>query len=234
MSHKPFLDRMKHMILNQKTQGIIAPSTHAERISIQQKSPSAPHIVDVNESQGYLSGQLLVATPVINAGCFQKSVVYIFAHNHDGAMGVIVNQPLETVHFSSLVEGLHIPDSALHKEIPVYYGGPVDRARGFVIHTSDYKREHTLTCQGDVAVTASSGILEDIMMGRGPRKSALIVGYSGWAAGQLEQEIEQNSWITVPSSANLVFECENEFKWATASKSLGVDMNFFSTTVGHA
>lgn len=192
------------------------------------------HIMDVASKPGYLAGQLLVATPVIDSGPFQRSVVYIFAHNNEGAMGVIVNQPLELVHFSSLVDGLKLPEGAENREIPVYYGGPVERSRGFVIHTNDYTKDYTLATHGEVSVTASSSILNDILEGRGPSKSALVVGYAGWTPGQLEQEIDQNSWIAVPAASNLIFDTEDDLKWATASKSLGVDMAFFSTVAGHA
>jgi putative transcriptional regulator len=230
---KTFLDRMKHMMLTSKQTSEITTST-SEHIVLNTKQPLAPHILNATAEQGFLTGQLLVATPVITTGCFHKSVVYIFAHSAEGAMGVIINQPLDLVNFATLVEGLNLPENAVNKEIPVYYGGPVDRARGFVMHTSDYHKEHTIHAGGDISVTASAMILDDIMLGKGPRKSALIVGYSGWSAGQLEQEIEQNNWINVPASAELVFDTDNEFKWISSSKSLGIDMNFFSTTVGHA
>ena len=201
-------------------------------ISIKSPIPTAPQVLDA--STGFLAGQLLVATPVIESGCFQKSVIYVFAHNTDGAMGLIINQPLELVNYASLIEGMELPADAKAKEIPVYFGGPVERARGFVIHSNDYQKDHALYRYGDLAVTASSAILHDLVAGNGPTKASLIVGYAGWDAGQLESEIEQNSWISVPASAELVFGTENELKWATASKSLGIDMAFFSTAVGHA
>ena len=194
----------------------------------------APQILDVSANAGYLAGQLLVATPVITTGCFQKSAVYIFAHNDEGAMGLIINQPLELINYGALLEGMDIPKEAADRELPVYYGGPCERARGFVLHSNDYQRDFTLARSGELAVTASSGILTDIMNERGPSKAILCVGYAGWTAGQLEAEIESNSWITVPASHELVFGTDDELKWATASKSLGVDMAFFSTTAGHA
>ncbi len=196
---------------------------------------SGPHILDVSASTGYLTGQLLVATPVLSTGCFQKSVVYIFKHNDEGAMGIIINQPLELINYSALLEGMDLPKEATDRELPVYFGGPVERARGFVLHSNDYNRPAvTLARNGDLAVTASSTILTDIMNGKGPKNAVLCVGYAGWTAGQLEAEIEANSWITVPATHQLVFSTDDELKWATASKSLGVDMAFFSSTVGHA
>lgn len=203
-------------------------------IALNANELSTPQILDVSANTGYLTGQLLVATPVLNTGCFQKSVVYIFQHSNEGAMGLIINQPLELINYSALLEGMDLPKEAGDRELSVYFGGPVERARGFVIHSNDYDRKFTLARHGDLAVTASSTILTDIMNGKGPSDAVLCVGYAGWTAGQLESEIEQNSWITVPATHGLVFGTDDELKWATASKSLGVDMAFFSTTVGHA
>jgi putative transcriptional regulator len=203
-------------------------------ITLSSKTLLSPNIIDGTAQSGYLAGQLLVATPVIDGGGFQKSVIYIFAHSAEGAMGLIINQPVERINYASLLEGLDLPKDAGAKEIPVYSGGPVERARGFVLHSNDYHRDFTLARGNELSVTASSAILNDIVEGRGPRHAALIVGYSGWSAGQLETEIEANSWISVPATEKLMFGTENELKWATASKSLGIDMAFFSTTVGHA
>ena len=129
---------------------------------------------------------------------------------------------------------MDLPKDSAAAQIPVYFGGPVERTRGFVVHSTDYYRDFSLARSQELAVTASSAILGDIVAGNGPKHAALVVGYAGWSAGQLEAEIEQNSWISVPASEKLMFGTDNELKWATASKSLGIDMAFFSTTVGHA
>jgi putative transcriptional regulator len=195
----------------------------------------APQVIDGRTSpQGYLAGQFLVATPLITGSCFHKAVIYVFSHSEDGAMGLILNQSLETVQFSALVESMQLGDANVAREVPVYFGGPVDRNRGFVLHSSEYFQDFSLVRHGDIAVTASSAILRDMIAGRGPQKALLAVGYAGWSAGQLETEIAENSWIHVPASSELVFGTEDDMKWATASKSLGVDMNFYSTAVGHA
>lgn len=207
---------------------------NAANITLNSAQPVAANPIDVTTANGYLAGQLLVATPVIESGPFYKSVIYVFAHSEEGAMGVIVNQPLEMLNYSALIDGIDLSHEAAAEKIPVYFGGPVEKARGFVIHTTDYYRDFSLARSGELAVTASSAILNDMVMGKGPQKSALVVGYAGWSAGQLEAEIEANSWITLPATAGIVFDTENELKWATASKSLGIDMAFYSTTVGHA
>lgn len=211
-----------------------AKSPASQHIAVNTPSITGPQILDGSERAGYLAGQLLVATPVITTGCFQKSVVYVFTHNDEGAMGIIINQPLELINYGALLEGMDLPAIATDRELPVYFGGPVERARGFVLHSTDYTRDFNLARHGDLAVTASSTILTDITEGRGPKQAVLAVGYAGWTAGQLEAEIEQNSWITVPATPQLVFGTDNDLKWATASQSLGVDMAFFSTTAGHA
>lgn len=210
------------------------PAAPRPDIALKPPAVTGPQVIDASAGEGYLAGQLLVATPVIDSGCFQKSVIYVFAHSAEGAMGIIINQPLELVNYASLIEGMELHVDAAQKNVPVYFGGPVERARGFVLHSRDYDRDFSLMKSGELAVTASSTILQDMAAGRGPKQAALIVGYAGWTAGQLEAEIEQNSWISVPATPELVFDTENDLKWATASQSLGIDMAFFSTTVGHA
>ena len=227
---KSLLHKVGTMFTSEKT--IEQSSTIHPDISIKNPIPTAPQVLDA--STGFLAGQLLVATPLIDSGCFQKSVIYVFTHNAEGAMGLIINQPLEMVNYASLIDGASLPAEGKTKEISTYFGGPVERARGFVIHSNDYQKDTALYRSADLSVTASSAILHDLVAGTGPQQAALVVGYAGWDAGQLESEIEQNSWISVPATADLVFGTENELKWATASKSLGIDMAFFSTAVGHA
>ncbi len=210
------------------------PAAPRPDIALKPVAVTGPQVIDASAGHGYLAGQLLVATPVIDSGCFQKSVIYVFAHSADGAMGIIINQPLELVNYNSLVEGMELPTDAANAQVPVFFGGPVERARGFVIHSTDYDRDFSLMKSGDLAVTASSTILQDMAAGQGPEQAALIVGYAGWTPGQLEAEIEGNSWIHVPATPELVFGTDHDLKWATASQSLGIDMAFFSTTVGHA
>ncbi|MCI5050256.1 MAG: YqgE/AlgH family protein [Rickettsiales bacterium] len=161
-------------------------------------------------------------------------MIYLFAHNDEGAMGIIINQPLELVHYSALLDEQDMPESHVAEEVSVYYGGPVDRSRGFVIHSDEYLSTEPLIQENGIAVSANTGVLKDMVQGRGPRHATLAVGYAGWSAGQLEQEIEENSWITVPADPRIIFELDDEMKWGMASRSLGIDMNFFSHTVGHA
>ncbi len=224
-----FFSRMKGKMFTrslEQSDNITMPSA--------QSTIRAPHIIDGrNQSEGYLTGQLLVATQLISGSCFQKSVVYVFQHNDEGAMGLVINQPLERVSFNSLLD-TKSPDATADIQIPVYFGGPVEKTRGFVLHSADYFSETSLVRHGDIAITASSSILTDMAAGRGPKHSMLCVGYAGWQTGQLEGEIAENSWLTVPTTGSLLFTTEDDLKWATAGKSLGVDMHFYSSTVGHA
>ena len=187
-----------------------------------------------NDHDGYLRGQLLVATPLISGSCFHRSVIYLFGHSEDGAMGVIINQPLSMVKFGELLDQVEIPHGSITRDIPVHFGGPVDRARGFVVHTDDYFGGEVLARSQGLAVSANTEILRDIAVGNGPRKAILAVGYAGWSAGQLESEIEANSWITVPATEQLIFTVPEDMKWGLASQSLGIDMSRLSSTVGHA
>lgn len=187
-----------------------------------------------DNEKGYLTGTLLVASPLVTDSIFQKSVIYLFAHSEEGAMGCILNEPVDTVNYAALLGDLDDSAADSKGELPVYFGGPVERSRGFVLHSSEYKPAETLHTEGGVSITAVSGILRDMVTDKGPKHASLIVGYAGWSEGQLETEIEQNAWLTVPATHELVFDTPTEHQWARASQSIGVDMAFYSHSVGHA
>ena len=119
-------------------------------------------------------------------------------------------------------------------QLPIHFGGPVESNRGFVLHSDEYASNESLIRQDGIAVTASVSILKELAQGNGPAQGMLVLGYAGWSPGQLESEIETGSWIVVPASKKLVFETDNETKWAVAVSSLGFDMGHYSTVVGHA
>ena len=182
---------------------------------------------------GYLEGKLLVATPLVMGDVFEQSVIYIFAHNSDGAMGLVINKPVDTIHNTALLKQL---DINIHQEsdMGVFHGGPVDEHRGFVVHSQDYYSPETLIKKNGICITTSRQILKDVAQGKGPDHKMLVVGYAGWNAGQLQAEIEANSWITVDATPQLVFSDDHETKWALAAGSIGVDMGRFSFATGHA
>ena len=187
----------------------------------------------VKGNAGYLEGKLLVATPLVIGDIFAQSVIYIFAHGADGAMGLVINKPVDSIHHTALLKQLNIQASRAI-DLGVFHGGPVEEHRGFVIHSHDYNAPDTLRQSHGISITTSRQILSDIAAGTGPDHSMLIVGYAGWAAGQLEAEIEANSWITVDASPQLVFSSDHETKWALAARTIGVDMGRFSFAIGHA
>lgn len=204
-------------------------TVHLNPADLPASTQSSPH-----KHEGYLEGKLLVATPMISGDCFQHSVVYLFAHNPHGAMGVIINKPLEMVHFASLFQQLGIEVSPRMRDLTIYHGGPVEENRGFVLHSCEWKASDTLMGAGGIAVTASTSVLREIAAGGGPAERMMTIGYSRWAPGQLESEIETGSWLIVPSSPALIFRTEDEAKWSLSAKSLGVDMERYSTVAGHA
>ena len=194
----------------------------------------ASNITFSTDKTGSLAGHLLIATPVIQESCFARSVVYICAHNEEGAMGVIINSPVDSIDIKDILSQLDIDSASAPQEFPVHFGGPVEASRGFILHSSDYATADSLVQKDGIAVTASISILQEMAHGKSPAQGMLILGYSGWSPGQLESEIEGGSWIVVPASKQLVFNTDNEAKWNVALSTLGIDMGHFSTVVGHA
>ncbi|MCH2546684.1 MAG: YqgE/AlgH family protein [Alphaproteobacteria bacterium] len=183
---------------------------------------------------GYLEGQLLVATTLITESCFNRAVLYICAHGDDGAMGVIINHVLPELNYSEVLEQLEIDYSSNFIEPTVYMGGPVESSRGLVVHSHDYSHSDTVHLTGEISITSNLQVLRDISEGNGPKKHLLTLGYSGWAPGQLEAEVEANSWISVPATSALIFDTDDDKKWNSAAQSLGIDMLKLSGDVGHA
>jgi putative transcriptional regulator len=181
-----------------------------------------------------LAGQILIAMPGMADPRFERSVVLICAHSGDGAMGLIVNKPLADMRFSELLEHLNIPLGPAGRDIRVLFGGPVERGRGFVLHSADWPRtEGTMKVPGGLEMTATLDILEALAKGEGPGKALLALGYSGWGPGQLEAEIARNDWLTCEAPEGLVFGDEAT-KWAAALKGMGIDPLTLSAAAGRA
>ena len=182
-----------------------------------------------------LSGQFLIAMPGMGDQRFAQSVVYLCAHSEEGAMGLIVNKPTPEVRFSDLLEQLDIKPGPGIRDIRVYFGGPVENSRGFVLHTSDYTSgEATLEVDEALSMTASLDVLEEIAAGRGPASSLLALGYAGWGPGQLEAEIADNGWLTSEARPDIIFGRANEHKWTAAIRALGIDPSLLSSDAGRA
>ena len=171
----------------------------------------------------YLSGQLLVAMPSMTDPRFEKSVVYVCAHNSDGAMGLVVNRPIESLTFPELLEQLEIEAEECGDPIRVLFGGPVEQARGFVLHSPDYFQDASLIVDDNVALTATTDILRAIAEGSGPHNCLLALGYAGWGPGQLDTEIKGNGWLNVNADEALVFGLDPDDKWEGAMAKIGID-----------
>lgn len=185
-------------------------------------------------SEGYLTGQLLVAMPQMLDPRFAKTVIYICAHTEDGAMGLVVNKLLENISFPDLLEQLDLETKGPGRDIRVHFGGPVETGRGFVLHTTDYVQGATMVVDDRVALTATTDILRDIADGDGPRNSLLALGYAGWGPGQLDTEIQANGWLSVAADDALVFETSPETMWQGALAKIGIDVSMLSGDAGHA
>lgn len=188
----------------------------------------------------WLDGQFLIAMPNMADTRFEKTVIYMCAHSADGAMGLVINKRQDMVFPDLLVqlgiigeeETIRMPQSA--REMIVRDGGPVERSRGFVLHTGDYAADSSMEIGIGLCLTATVDVLRAISRGYGPQQAIMALGYAGWAPGQLEQEISTNGWLTCPASANLVFESDIDKLYDLALDSLGIDPAFLSMDAGHA
>ncbi len=197
-------------------------------------TPDPPRPEDDTED-GFLTGQLLIAMPQMSDPRFRRSVVYICSQSDRGAMGLIVNKPLPSLNFIDLLEQLEIKTEKLRGTVPIHYGGPVETGHGFVLHSLDYTLpEATLRISEGVGLTATIDVLKAIARGGGPESAFLALGYAGWSAGQLENEIRANGWLHCEADAELVFGSEIEHKWERALGKLGVTAAMLSGSAGTA
>lgn len=163
-----------------------------------------------------LAGQLLVATPEMGDPNFSHTVIYMVEHDEKGAMGLVVNRPLARGPIADLLKGLHAESKEVQGEIIIHYGGPVQPGKGFVLHSDDYISNSTLVGSSGISVTTQVEIVQAIGRGHGPKKSVFLLGYAGWAPGQLEAEIEAGGWFSIPLEESLIFEGDPATKWERA------------------
>lgn len=182
----------------------------------------------------WLTGQLLIAMPAMGDQRFAQSVIFICSHSEEGAMGVILNHPLRTPKFADLLGQLKIEPSPPQRELPLGTGGPVDETRGFVLHSTDWLSDSSLQVDEARALSASLDILQAVADGGGPEKARLLLGYSGWGAGQLDQEMRQNSWLSVAADDAIIFDTAYNTKWQRALGKLGIDPGMLSGAAGRA
>ena len=186
-----------------------------------------------------LSGKLIVAMPAMADPRFGRSVILICAHGDEGAMGLIVNKPLPDFSFIELLAQLRIarPDTVpgRGRDIRVHFGGPVERGRGFVLHSDDYVSSSATTAvRGGYGMTATLDVLEALAQGAGPKQALLALGYAGWGAGQLESEIARNDWLVSDPAEELIFAAKDSGKWAGALRHMGIDPISLSPSAGRA
>jgi putative transcriptional regulator len=186
------------------------------------------------QNDTYLAGQLLVAMPGMRDPRFARTVIYMCAHNAEGAMGLVINRVLEQITFEDLLTQLGIDASHSREPIRVHFGGPVETGRGFVLHSPDYSHDGTLVVSTSVALTATIDILRAIAAGKGPRHHLLALGYAGWGPGQLDTEIRANGWLHVAADEALVFGPDLDEKWDRAMAKIGIDPRMLSDAAGHA
>ena len=181
-----------------------------------------------------LAGNLLVAMPGMADPNFEHSVTYICEHSEAGALGIIINKPMN-MDIGEVLEQLSLAtDEQTLAAQPVMRGGPVQSERGFVLHDSTREWDATTEVGHSIFVTTSQDILTDVAAGKGPERILMALGYAGWGAGQLEEEIRQNAWLTVPASAEIVFNTPYEERWMAAARSIGIDPAKLSFEAGHA
>lgn len=186
------------------------------------------------DPSGYLSGQLLIAMPTMRDPRFARTVIYMCAHNAEGAMGIVINRLIGSLSYTELLKQLGFEGDGAPDDRKVHFGGPVETSRGFVLHTTDKLEEGSLLVDDDVALTSTTDILRSIVAGEGPNRSILALGYAGWGPGQLDQEVQNNSWLHVPADGDLIFDAELESKWTRAIAKIGVNLGMLSGEAGHA
>ena len=182
----------------------------------------------------YLAGQLIIAMPKMGDPRFSKAVIYMCAHNAEGAMGLVINKLVDGLTFPDLLKQLKIQPTSPKSLLNVFIGGPVEQARGFVLHSTEYLQEATLHVSDTVGLTATIDVLRDIAEGHGPKEKILTLGYTGWGPGQLDLEIMENGWLHVEADDALVFGDKLTDKWEMAIKKIGIDPQMLSDEVGHA
>ena len=181
-----------------------------------------------------LKNHFLVAMPSLNDENFSGSLVYICEHNADGAMGLIINQQLD-IPAKAVFDRLDLQHKNNRGDELIFDGGPMQQDRGFILHSScDKKWESTIYIGGDISLSTSKDILGDIALGSGPKDSLITLGYSSWEAGQLEQELKENIWLTVPADYSIIFNTDCAHRAQAAALSIGLNLDYLALDSGHA
>jgi putative transcriptional regulator len=181
-----------------------------------------------------LTHHFLIAMPAMADPHFSRTLTYICEHNDQGALGIVVNRPLEMT-LQALLEQVSIPPAGgKFKSVPIHFGGPVQVDRGFVLHSPLGQWQSTLAVSAEIGLTTSKDILQAVARGEGPGKLFVTLGYAGWAPGQLEHELALNAWLTVQASPDVIFDLPVEKRLSAAMSLLGIDFASLSEQAGHA
>ena len=181
-----------------------------------------------------LTNHFLIAMPGLKDPNFSRTVTYVCEHTEHGAMGIVINRPMD-IRLGEVLEQLDIePAVAGVADTQVYLGGPVQTDRGFVIHSGPVEYDSTLAGTQDIRVTTSRDVLEAIANGEGPAHTLIALGYAGWGSGQLEEELSANAWLSGPADADIIFSRSPGERWLAAAQLLGIDLNLLSGDAGHA
>ena len=181
-----------------------------------------------------ITGQILASMPSLKDERFYQTVIYVCAHSKDGSMGIIINKKIDYDLFPNLLQQLGIDKEIRGKKILVRYGGPVESERGFILHSDDFVHKESLAIDNGVALTSTLEFFKNLSTGAGPKHSILALGYAGWGPGQLEKEIQENSWLTIPIESSFLFDDEISTKWQKAYKLIGIDSFSISQFSGKA
>jgi len=190
-------------------------------------------MADMSRNMESLTGNFLISTPQMPDPRFQEQVIFLCAHNEEGAMGLVINNPNRNITLRDVLEGANmpVPEGELP---PVYLGGPVELESGFILFSADYSITNSLEVTPEIYLSRDSRLLYDIAHGKRPRRYLFMLGYAGWGPGQLESELVDNSWLTVPGNFDILFETPDELKWKLAAHSFGIDIAVFGDVIGNA
>jgi len=181
----------------------------------------------------YLNNQFLVAMPGLEDENFRHSVTLLCEHSEKGALGLVVNRPTD-LHLSEMLDQMGLVRDAIADDPIVFWGGPVQPERGFVVHRAPGGWDSTLQVDGDLYITTSRDVLGAIGRGEGPNQYLVLLGYAGWSEGQLEDEILSNSWLNTPVDNHVLFGTPPSDRWTAAARLLGVDITHLASQAGHA
>lgn len=181
-----------------------------------------------------LTNQFLISMPSLKDPNFEKTVTYVCVHNEEGAMGIIINKPLDIGLGEIFVQmDISVENSEANSK-KVYQGGPVHIDHGFILHQGNKEWNSSIIVSPELCVTTSKDILEAIAEGKGPDEALVALGYAGWSAGQLEQELMDNAWLTGPADADIIFNSNSDQCWESAANHIGVDIDKLSADIDHA